>query len=179
MARSQLSLNTLQFRCASVWQELRERREGQIDKPHLVRARAYADARGVDLGRAKQRLNGGGPAIALPPQRQAIRTDAGVRCVFLHLGLEREALKLREEIFALSQRQCNLVGRQTDDTPVEATHLDGFDISPTAMRLQLDRPFHCLAPFVLRVGTIVHISSQSDQLFSTPGDNPYYRAVPP
>ena len=132
MARSQLSLNTAQFRCASVWQELRKRRERQINKPHLVRARANADARCVDLDRAKQRLKGPGPTIALPPQRQALTADAGAHHVFLHLGLKYEALKLRKEVFALRQCQPHLVRSQADNMPIEATHLDGFDLSPAA-----------------------------------------------
>jgi hypothetical protein len=89
--------------------------------------------------------------------------------VFLDLGLEHETLKLREKLFALSQRQPDLVGRQTDEPPLEPTHLDGFDLSPTSARLQLDRPLHRFAPFSLRTWSIVHTSSRSDQLFATPG----------
>jgi hypothetical protein len=41
-----------------------------------------------------------------------------------------KAPKLRKEVFALGERQPNLVGRQTDGTPLETTHLDGFRLLP-------------------------------------------------
>ena len=71
-----------------------------------------------------------------------------------------DTLKPGEQLSALSPRQPNLVGRQTDDAPLEVTHLDGFDFSSARADLQLDRPFHRSAPsrsasgqsFTLRAG---------------------------
>jgi len=69
-----------------------------------------------DLDRAKQRLNRPRATVALPPQRQG--------------GAEA-----RRATPALNQCQSNLVGRQTDEAPLEVTHLDGFDFSPARARL--------------------------------------------
>jgi hypothetical protein len=62
-------------------------KKDRIDKPHLVRAWAYADSGRVRLDRPKQHLNCPGPAVPLPPERKALPADAGARRVFLHLSL--------------------------------------------------------------------------------------------
>jgi len=95
------------------------------------------------------------------------------------LGLEDEALKLRKEVFALSQRQPHLVSRQTDDAPLKATHLDGFDPSQPLRASSLIVHSMFQPPNSPQVRTIVHGSRQSDQRFSTPRESGYVALIEP
>jgi hypothetical protein len=79
-------------------------------------------------------------------------------------GYEAEALQIGQDLLCLLE--ANLLGRRTNDAPLEVRHFDGFDLAPTARRIELDPQFHDIIPPTEPVNR--RRTRRKDRDFSTP-----------
>ena len=102
-----------------------------------------------------QMLIRGASTVTVPKSVWMVRVrQSRWRRILRHAGQTR-AQNCYSSIWVCSTRRCrsastcfassgqaDLLGRQTNDAPLEVRHFEGFDLTPTAPRLELDPPFH-------------------------------------
>jgi hypothetical protein len=142
MPGAQLSLKPLEFRHASVREQFRHGRQGDIHKARTAPAPAGADTGCVDANGPKQSLNFAGPLITETPKLQAVSANTSAGDEFLYLGPKDRATKFAEQVLPFRQRQAHLLCRKPHDPPLEPANLDRLHFSPAVSGLELDYPLH-------------------------------------
>jgi hypothetical protein len=98
MPGAQLPLKPPEFGSASVREQFRQGRQGDIHEARTAPASASADTRCVDADGPKQRLDFAGPLITQTPELQAVSANTSAGDKFLHLGLKDQATKFGEQV---------------------------------------------------------------------------------
>jgi hypothetical protein len=164
MPGPQLRLKPLEFRRASVREQFRQGRQGDIHKARTAPAPAGADTGCVDANGPKQSLDFAGPLITETPKLQAVSANTGGK--FLHLGLKDQTTKFAEQVLPFRQHHAHLLCRKPRDPPIEPANLDRLHLSPAVSGLEVDHPLHDrLLP---TEEPIFPIQRCADQNFSTP-----------